>query len=97
MQLIPGNEAEYKRRHDAIWPELSQLLKEAGISCYSIFLDETSGRLFGYMQLTADNRSAALPGEAIMQRWWKYMADLMITHPDHAPVVTELPEVFYLP
>jgi hypothetical protein len=39
MQLCPGFEAEYRKRHDAIWPELVRLLKEAGISDYSIFLD----------------------------------------------------------
>jgi len=31
MQLRPGNVAEYRRRHDAIWPELAQLLRESGI------------------------------------------------------------------
>ena len=40
MKLKPGFEAEYKKRHDAIWPELSQLLTAAGVSDYSIFLDE---------------------------------------------------------
>jgi hypothetical protein len=36
MQLVPGTEAEYQRRHDEIWPELSDLLKAAGIEEYSI-------------------------------------------------------------
>ena len=39
MQLFKGYEEEYKKRHDEIWPELQQLLKETGISDYSIFLD----------------------------------------------------------
>lgn len=39
MKLIKGNETEYKRRHDEIWPELKSLLKEHGIQDYSIFLD----------------------------------------------------------
>ncbi|RYE98628.1 MAG: L-rhamnose mutarotase, partial [Oxalobacteraceae bacterium] len=39
MQLKPGQVEEYKRRHDAIWPELSQALVDAGIYDYSIFLD----------------------------------------------------------
>ena len=37
MQLKPGQKEEYKKRHDEIWPELKQLLKQAGISEYSIF------------------------------------------------------------
>jgi L-rhamnose mutarotase len=40
MRLNPGMRAEYKRRHDEIWPELVALLHEAGISDYSIHLDE---------------------------------------------------------
>ncbi len=46
MKLHSGKEAEYRRRHDAIWPELSSLLKEAGIEEYSIFLEEATGVLF---------------------------------------------------
>jgi len=41
MFLNPGAAAEYKRRHDAIWPELVALLKESGISDYGIWLDES--------------------------------------------------------
>ena len=47
MKLFPGDEAEYKIRHEALWPELQLLLKEAGIEDYSIFLDETTHVLFG--------------------------------------------------
>ena len=38
MQLKPGFEQEYKKRHDELWPELASALTEAGISDYSIFL-----------------------------------------------------------
>ena len=55
MKLKPGYQAEYKRRHDAIWPELSQALADAGISDYSIFLDEDSGTLFAVQKLTDNN------------------------------------------
>ena len=40
MQLKPGYEAEYKKRHDEIWPELAEELGKAGVSDYSIFLDD---------------------------------------------------------
>jgi L-rhamnose mutarotase len=39
MKLIKGNEAEYQKRHDQIWPELIDLLKESGINDYHIYLD----------------------------------------------------------
>ena len=46
MQLKPGVVAEYRKRHDEIWPELSALLTESGIYDYSIFLDEETLSLF---------------------------------------------------
>ena len=50
MKLLKGCEEEYKKRHDELWPELEQLLKETGISDYSIFLDEETNILFGYLK-----------------------------------------------
>lgn len=96
MQLKPGNEAEYKRRHDALWPELAELLRAAGISDYSIFLDEGSGTLFAVQKLADDNTADALPEQEIMKRWWDYMRDLMETNPDNSPVEWPLREVFHM-
>ena len=53
MKLKPGNEAEYKKRHEDIWPELTKLLTESGISDYTIFLDRETNILFA-VQLQAD-------------------------------------------
>jgi L-rhamnose mutarotase len=97
MQLFPGFEAEYKKRHDELWPELQRLLKEAGISDYSIFLDETTNSLFGVMKAEDKAQLDALPSTEVMQKWWKYMADIMETNPDNSPVQIPLHEVFYLP
>ena len=46
MKLHPGMEAEYRKRHDEIWPELARELRSAGVSDYSIFLDEETLTLF---------------------------------------------------
>lgn len=51
MQLKPGCEAEYERRHDALWPELAELLRSKGISDYSIFLDPTTRLLLGVLKV----------------------------------------------
>lgn len=96
MQLKPGVEEEYKRRHDEIWPELTEALSAAGISDYSIFLDEATGRLFAVQKLSDDNRADGLPETEIVKKWWAYMADLMDTHPDNSPVSIPLREVFHL-
>ena len=95
MKLKPGFEAEYKKRHDEIWPELSQALREAGVSDYSIFLDPETLDLFAVQKLDAANTAADLPNNPIVQKWWKFMADIMETHPDHSPVCVALPEVFH--
>lgn len=96
MKLRPGCVAEYRRRHDAIWPELAVVLREAGISNYSIFLDETTLTLFAVQELAPGHRSADLPRHPVVRRWWEWMAPLMETHPDHAPVCGELREMFHL-
>ena len=97
MQLRPGAAAEYKRRHDVIWPELAALLKAVGISDYSIHLDRESGRLFGVLWRTDDHTMDDLPSHPLMQKWWAYMADLMDTHADKKPVLRSLETVFHLP
>ena len=96
MKLKPGVAEEYKKRHDEIWPELAQVLRAAGISDYSIFLDGETNTLFA-VQLQAENNTAVdLPSNPIVRKWWSYMAPLMETHPDNAPVSVELREVFRL-
>ena len=96
MQLKPGFEAEYKRRHDEIWPELSDLLHQAGVSDYSIFLDPNTRVLFGVLKRSSDHGMDQLPNQAIMKKWWAYMADIMDTNPDNSPVVKDLTPVFYM-
>jgi L-rhamnose mutarotase len=97
MKLKPGFEVEYKKRHDEIWPELSELLKEAGISDYSIFLDIETGILFAVQKLTENNKNDELPKTEIMKKWWDYMADIMEVNPDNSPVAIDLEQVFYMP
>lgn len=86
----------YKQRHQEIWPELKQLLKEAGISEYSIFFDEETNTLFGFQKTSGDGSSQDLGNNEIVKRWWRYMADIMETNADNSPVTKSLEEVFYL-
>lgn len=96
MQLHKGFEAEYKKRHDEIWPELVELLKDTGISDYVIFLDETNNNLLGFLKVEDSVKLDELPKYEVMQRWWKYMGDIMEANPDNSPVSVHLKEVFYL-
>ena len=96
MKLKPGVEAEYKRRHDEIWPELAKTIQAAGISDYSIFLDEETLTLFAVQKLADNNTASELPMHPVVRKWWDSMADLMEVHPDNAPVCQELKVVFHL-
>ncbi|MFT3749762.1 MAG: L-rhamnose mutarotase [Agriterribacter sp.] len=97
LKLHKGYEAEYKKRHDELWPELQALLKQTGIQEYSIFLDEKTNNLFGYLQVNDAKAMDDLPKHPVMQRWWNYMKDIMETNPDASPVSIPLKEVFYMP
>ena len=96
LRLKPGVVAEYKKRHDEIWPELAAELKTAGVSDYSIFFDEETLTLFAVQKLSDGNTAAELPNSPVIRKWWDYMAPLMEVHPDNSPVVKPLKEVFHL-
>nr|WP_321462194.1 L-rhamnose mutarotase [uncultured Cohaesibacter sp.] len=96
MKLKPGFEAEYKKRHDEIWPEMVRVLKEAGISQYSIFLDEESGDLFAFLNREEGHRMDDLPKLEVVRKWWQWNAPLMDVKPDNEPVSIALKEMFYM-
>ena len=96
MKLFPGLKDEYKKRHDEIWPELKDLLKDAGVQDYSIFLDEETNHLFGVMTVTDETKMKDLPHHEVMKKWWAYMKDIMESNPDNSPVSQPLEEVFYM-
>ncbi len=97
MKLKPGCAAEYKKRHDEIWPELKELIKSTGVSDYAIFLDEETHNLFGVQKIDGETGSQDLGTNPVVQKWWTYMADIMETNEDNSPVTIPLKEVFYLP
>ena len=97
MKLFEGFEEEYQKRHNALWPDLQALLKTTGIHEYSIFLDPTTNSLFGFLKAEDPKALDNLPSHPVMQRWWKYMGDIMESNPDNSPVSIPLKEVFYLP
>lgn len=97
MYLNPGAKEEYKARHAAIWPELLRLLKQSGVSDYSIHLDEETNTLFGVLLREQDHKMDDLPSREIMRSWWAHMADIMKTGPGNEPVVVPLTTVFHMP
>ena len=96
MYLCDGMEAEYKRRHDALWPEMKEMIHEFGGKNYSIFLDRDTNILFGYIEIESEEKWAKSADTAICRKWWDYMADIMKVNPDNSPVSIDLADVFHL-
>lgn len=96
MTLKPGNQQEYERRHNPIWPELHVVLKQHGVHNYSIFLDRATDRLFAYAEIESDELWSRIAETEVCRRWWAQMKDLMLTNEDNSPAVTPLEEVFHL-
>ena len=96
MKLKPGSVAEYKQRHDQIWPDLARALRDAGVSDYSIFLDEETLTLFAVQKQGDGAAISELRQHPIVRKWWDHMAPLMEVHPDNEPIARDLTEVFYM-
>ena len=96
MKLKPGYAAEYQKRHQEIWPELVKMIKDSGVSDYSIFFDTETNILFAVQKQSGDQSSQDLGTNPIVRKWWDYMSDIMEVNPDNSPVSIPMPEVFYL-
>lgn len=96
MNMNPGEAREYRKRHDEIWPELSDELIRRGVLDYRIFLDPETNALFAVMIRRTDHQLDSLPQTDVMKRWWAMMGDIMETNPDTSPVQVFLDEMFVL-
>lgn len=72
-----GKLGEYRRRHDAIWPEMKEVLREAGIVNYTIW--NVGDDLFGYYecQKGAEYAARVQAESPVVARWNEYMKDVM--------------------
>lgn len=96
MFLHPGMAAEYEKRHNALWPEMKDMIHEYGGRNYTICLDKETGVLYGYLEVEDEERWAKSADTPINRKWWDYMADIMDTNLDNSPVCVDLTPVFHL-
>ena len=96
MSVHPDSAQEYEKRHNPIWPELEKVLKDHGVSNYSIFLHPGTHQLFGYAEIDNEEQWASIGATEICRKWWKQNVEIMPTNPDHSPVSEPLREVFHL-
>ena len=96
MKLYEGQEQEYERRHNLLWPEMKDMIHEYGGKNYSIFLDKETLTLFGYIEIEDEKKWSKSADTKINRKWWDFMADIMETNPDNSPVCMDLHPVFHL-
>lgn len=96
MKLYPGMEKEYEKRHNELWPEMQDMIHEYGGKNYTIFLDQETLVLYGYIEVEDPAKWDESADTAINRKWWDFMADIMETNPDNSPVAVDLHEVFHL-
>ena len=96
LSVHAGQHTEYERRHRPIWTDLEAALIAHGVLTYSIYLDETTGDLFGYVEIEDEARWAAVAETDVCRRWWQFMKDIMPSHPDGSPISRDLREVFHI-
>ena len=96
MKLYPGQEKEYEKRHNELWPEMKEMIHEYGCRNYSIFVNRETNTLFAYLELEDESKWAKAADTEINRKWWDFMADIMETNPDNSPVAIDLPVLFHL-
>lgn len=96
MTVNAGQEKEYARRHQPIWPELEATLKAHGVRTYTIFLLPETRQLFAYVEFDSLEQWNAVAKVDTYRKWWAHMQDVMPSNPDGSPVSVELREVFHI-
>ena len=76
LEVRPGYEEEYKKRHDELWPEMKDMLREAGVRNYNIFRHGLT--LFGYFETDDLKKSIEhITKSEINTKWGEYMSPIM--------------------
>lgn len=81
-KLKDGCIDEYIRRHDEIWDEMKAVLKEAGITNYTVWTNGSD--LFGYYECEKGLKYAAkVQSESpVVDKWNEYMSDIIVLDKD---------------
>jgi L-rhamnose mutarotase len=76
FRIKSGTAAEYRDRHDRIWPEMTKLLTDAGVKNYSIWRFEHT--LFAYFETENYKETSKILSQSdIYTKWRKYMEDII--------------------
>lgn len=96
FEIYPGAEAEYKKRHDEIWPELVEVIRSAGQTNYSLFRRGTT--VVGYLECEPDAATAfaRVAATDVNARWSEWLEDVIATPRGDDGGFERLEEVWHL-
>jgi len=88
LRIPPGMQEEYKRRHDNLWPEMGELLRQCGIRNYTIW--SYDGDMFAYCEVDdPETCRKVLAGSEVKERWDEYMSDILTVPEGEARLMFE--------
>ncbi len=96
MKLYEGQEQEYIKRYNQLWNNMKDAIHKCGGSNYSIFFDNETNILYGYIEIESEEKWASINQSQECKKWWDFMKDIMETNEDNSPVSSKLKEVFNL-
>jgi L-rhamnose mutarotase len=94
VRLEPGALAEYRQKHDNIWPELVEVFRTAGIAQLSAF--EADPIVFYYAEITNEDAFDRLFGSEVLARWGAQFEGLMAFNAEGAPETLFMDQIFHL-
>lgn len=96
LELKPGQEQEYERRHNDVWAELVRILRESGVNNYSLF--RRGLEVIGYAECEPDAASAfgKVGKTEINSRWSKWFEDVIDRQFDQNGELLIAPEVWHI-
>lgn len=96
MEIIPGQEEEYARRHAEIWPELVSELRAAGVRNYTLFLRGCSVIAYAECHPDAATAFGKVGATEVNRRWAQWFTDVLAVHTDADGNLVEAAEVWHL-
>lgn len=96
MEIIPGREAEYERRHREIWPDLVAALQDAGVRNYSLFRRGTTVVAYAECHPDAATSFGKVGATEVNKRWADWFTDVLAQHTDADGQLVEATEVWHL-
>jgi L-rhamnose mutarotase len=96
MDLIPGREDEYQRRHDEIWPELVAELQKAGVRNYTLFRHGTTVIAYAECHPDAATAFGRVGATEVNARWSEWFGDVLARLSDENGELIEASEIWHL-